>query len=158
MSQPGPCRIRSACHLFQTGTTALAPLVDLALRLWIAQIFWRAGLVKIQSMYATVGMFTYIYHVPLLSPTVAAWLGTGVELVFPVLLAAGLLSRFTALVLFLYNIVSVISYPAMGTDNMLQQAGWGLMMLVTMTHGPGTLSLDWVVAKLRRRRSGSPLA
>lgn len=150
------CHMHRLCGTADKTLMLLRPVVDLALRLWIAQIFWRAGVVKIQSMYATVGMFTYIYHVPLLSPTVAAYLGTGLELVLPVLLAVGLFTRFAAFTLFFYNIVSIISYPAMGMDNMLLQAGWGLMMLVTLTHGPGAFSLDALIRHLRTRRAQCP--
>lgn len=132
----------------------LSPVADLAVRFWIAQIFWRAGMVKIQSMYSTINMFTYVYHVPLLPPTWAAYVGTGIELTFPLLLLFGLAGRFSAGFLFIYNIISIIAYPDMGIEGMLQQAGWGIMMLVTITHGPGKLSLDYLLSLWLRRKCG----
>jgi hypothetical protein len=60
----------------------LAPVADLAARLWVARIFWMAGMVKLQSMTATVALFRYMYHVPLLPPVWAAYLGTGIEIIF----------------------------------------------------------------------------
>ncbi len=65
----------------------LAPIADLLVRLWVANAFWRSGLVKIQSWDSTISLFTYEYQVPLLPPEIAAYLGTFAELVFPVLLA-----------------------------------------------------------------------
>ncbi|MEK7735085.1 MAG: DoxX family protein, partial [Pseudomonadota bacterium] len=93
------------------GLTFLAPVADLGLRLWVGIVFLKSGLAKIQSMESTIMLFENEFQVPLLSATVAAYLGTFVELVFPVLLIIGLGGRFAALVLFLFNIVAVISYP-----------------------------------------------
>ncbi|MGA7800239.1 MAG: DoxX family protein [Gammaproteobacteria bacterium] len=128
-----------------------SPVADLAVRLWVAHVFWQAGLTKIQSMYSTIGLFTYVYHVPLLPPEVAAYLGTGVELILPVLLAFGLAGRLSAGILFVYNIVAVISYPGLGADGVQLHIMWGIMLLVTFLHGPGTLSLDCLLARLFRR-------
>ncbi|OBS10834.1 DoxX family protein [Acidihalobacter prosperus] len=130
-----------------------APLADLLIRLWVAEVFWRAGMVKIQSMYSTLYLFRYEYHVPLLPPEVAAYLATGIELGFPVLLALGLFTRFTAGFLFVYNIVAVISYPALWATGFVDHKIWGIMLLATLLHGPGALSVD---ALLRRWWCGSP--
>lgn len=120
----------------------LSPLADMAIRLWVANVFWKSGLTKIANMDTTVMLFTHEYQVPVLSPAVAAYLGTGVELFFPVLLAFGLAGRFAAFVLFVFNIMAVISYPALEAAGLEQHQVWGLMLLVTLLHGPGKLSLD----------------
>jgi putative oxidoreductase len=99
----------------------LAPLGDLLLRLYVANVFWKAGLVKIQSWSSTMYMFTEEYKVPLLPPEIAAYLGTGVELFFPVLLAFGLAGRFAAFVLFVFNIIAVISYPTLNAAGIADQ-------------------------------------
>ena len=65
----------------------LSPASDLLIRLWIANIFWKAGTVKIASWDSTLYLFEYEYQVPLIPPEIAAYLGTGVELSMPVLLA-----------------------------------------------------------------------
>ena len=130
------------------GLDFLAPLADLGLRLWVANVFFKSGLTKIASFDSTVQLFTYEYHVPLLSPEIAAFLGTFIELSFPVLLVLGLGGRLSAGVLFLFNLVAVISYPDLNPAGIEQHQVWGLMLLVTLLHGPGKLSLDcW----LRRR-------
>ncbi|MGH8515504.1 MAG: DoxX family protein [Gammaproteobacteria bacterium] len=129
----------------------LSPAVDLLLRLWVANVFFKAGLTKIQSWESTVLLFTYEYSVPLLSPEIAAVLGAFTELSFPVLLALGLGGRFAAFVLFVFNTVAVISYPGLNAVGVEQHQIWGLMLLVTLLHGPGKLSLDhWIGARFSR--------
>jgi len=127
-----------------------SPLADLGVRLWVANVFWKSGLTKFQSMDSTIMLFEYEYKVPLLSPTVAAYLGTFTELAFPVLLALGLGGRFSAFVLFVFNIIAVISYPDLNPAGIQQHQLWGLLLLVTMLHGPGRISIDHFI----RRRFG----
>jgi putative oxidoreductase len=55
----------------------------------VANAFFKAGLVKAQSIDSTILLFTHEYQVPFLSPEVAAYAGTFTELFFPVLLATG---------------------------------------------------------------------
>lgn len=125
----------------------LSSLAALGARLWVAQIFWNAGVVKWQSMSSTITLFRYMYHVPLLPPVWAAYLGTGIELVFPVLLALGLAGRFAAAFLFIYNILTIISYPQMGWTGVLFQVPWGIFLLYLTIYGPGVLSVDAVINK-----------
>jgi putative oxidoreductase len=129
------------------GLDWLAPLVDLALRLVVAAVFFKSGLTKIASWDSTLALFENEYAVPLLPPEVAALLGTSVELFFPVLLVLGLGTRFAALVLFVFNIVAVISYPDLGAVGLKDHQTWGLLLLVTLTHGPGALSLDRLIGR-----------
>lgn len=130
-----------------------APLGDLAIRLVLAQVFWYAGLAKLASMSSTVALFEYVYHVPLLPPVLAAWLGMLVEVIFSVLLASGTATRFTAFVLFVYNIIAVISYPDLHGAALYQQFLWGVLLLAPMSHGAGALSVDYVALRWWRHRS-----
>jgi putative oxidoreductase len=125
----------------------LSPAVDLVIRVFVASVFFKAGLTKIASWSSTLALFENEYAVPLLPPELAAFLGTGVELVFPVLLVLGLGSRFAACVLFVFNIVAVISYPDIGEVGLRDHQMWGLLLLVTLLHGPGALSLDHLIAR-----------
>jgi len=124
------------------GLATLAPLADLGVRLFVAGVFFPSGLTKIANWDSTVSLFENEYAVPLLPPEVAAFAGTGVELVFPVLLALGLGSRLAAFVLFVFNVVAVLSYPDLGAAGLRDHQTWGLLLLVTLLHGPGALSLD----------------
>jgi putative oxidoreductase len=128
-------RFEKALHL-------LAPVVDLAMRLYIAWVFFKSGLLKFQSWESTLALFEYEYAVPFLSPVTAAYLGTAAELVLPVLLALGLAGRFAALALFVFNIVAVISYPDLSDVGRQHHYYWGALLAMLAVHGPGLLSVD----------------
>ena len=68
----------------------LGPLLNLAIRLWLAQIFFVSGVLKTTNWDVTVFLYTHEHPVPGLEPTTAAAIGTGIELICPVLLASGL--------------------------------------------------------------------
>jgi putative oxidoreductase len=136
---PLPCVTDKA----STVLAKLTPLGDLILRGWVAYAFFISGLTKIQNWDSTVYLFNDEYAVPLLPPEFAAYLGTGVELVIPVLLALGLLGRIAASVLFFFNIIAVISYPDLGAAGIEQHEVWGIMLMVCLLHGPGKWSMDY---------------
>jgi putative oxidoreductase len=122
-----------------------ASLLDLGIRLYVANVFFSSGLTKIEDWDKTVFLFDAEYHVPLLPPPVAALLGTFGELFFPVLLTVGLASRFAALGLSIVNVMAVVSYWHVLSQNdigLLQHVFWGVLLLVTLLHGPGKLALD----------------
>ena len=83
----------------------LAPPVFLAIRLWMADIFFRSGLLKIQDLDGAIFLFTQVHPVPLLPPELAAYLATTIELVCSTLLALGLAARFAALPMFVMTLV-----------------------------------------------------
>jgi putative oxidoreductase len=138
---------RELLHLTSRGLNLLAPLGDLLIRLWVANVFWTSGLTKVMSMDTTIQLFRYEYNVPLLPPELAAYLATFSELTFAVLLAVGLFARLGAFALFVLNIVAVISYPALEPHGLVQHQLWGLLLLVPLLHGPGRLSLDRLIGK-----------
>ncbi|SRR5258706_4607812 len=131
----------------------VAPLGDLAIRLWLALVFFKSGLTKIQNWDGTLALFANEYHVPLLSPALAAISGTFTELFFPILLALGLATRPAALVLFVFNIIAVVSYPDLGEVGLKDHQHWGLLLLVPLLHGPGRLAVDELLGK----RFGRPM-
>ncbi|MGH8686583.1 MAG: DoxX family protein [Burkholderiales bacterium] len=129
-----------------------SPVLDLGIRLFVAEAFFRSGLLKIGNWSGTLYLFQNEYHVPLLPPEAAAWLGAFGELAFPPLLALGLATRFAALSMTFVNLVAVASYwhVLMKNDAALaQHVLWGTLLLVTLLHGPGKLSLDcWLKRRL----------
>lgn len=129
------------------GLNFMSPALDLLIRLWVANVFWKSGLTKITSWDSTVFLFTYEFSVPLLPPEVAAALATVIELTFPVFLVLGLGTRFAALALFLFNMMAVISYPGLSDVGLKDHTYWGLLLLVTLLHGPGKISLDYFMCK-----------
>src|SRR5208282_2747241 len=127
----------------------LQPLLLLGLRLYVARVFFMSGLTKIHDWSVTLALFTNEYHVPALSPAVAALLGTSTELSMPVLLVLGLAARFAAGVLFIFNIVAVISYAALPDIAVKDHILWGTMLLVLTICGPGKIALDhWLERRL----------
>lgn len=130
---------------------SLKDISRLLVRLWVAKIFIDSALTKIAYWPATIILFKYQYTVPLLSPNAAAYLGTGAEFLFPILMILGLGGRLAVFGFFIYNIVCVISYhflwtPA-GSTGLADHINWGLLLLMIMVFGPGKLSLDYLIHK-----------
>jgi putative oxidoreductase len=131
------------------GLDMLSPAVDLAARLWLANVFWKSGLTKIASWETTQMLFNFEYHVPLLPPDVAAVLATSVELGGSALLALGLASRFGTAALFILNFTAAVSYPDLSESGLRDHIFWGILLALFFFHGPGKLSIDhWIRRKL----------
>ena len=121
---------------------ALQPLAALAARVYVAQVFFLSGLTKLRDWGTTVALFTDEYKVPLLSPTVAAVLGTAGELVLPVLLVVGLAGRFSAIGLFVVNAVAVIALSEIAPAALQQHILWGALLAALAIYGMGPWSVD----------------
>jgi len=134
---------RKILCIFECG----APVADLLLRLWIANVFWKSGLTKIANFDTTLYLFEYEYVVPIIPFEIAAYMGTFAELTLPILLAFGFAGRFAAGSLFLFNIVAVISYPTLNAAGIAQHQIWGLILLALTLRGPGRISIDYFIRK-----------
>ncbi|MDC5707470.1 DoxX family protein [Vibrio europaeus] len=121
------------------------PLLLLFCRLWVAWVFFNSGLTKIASWDSTLFLFEYEYQVPILPWELAAYMGTAAELILPVFLALGLLSRPMAAILFVFNIIAVVSYPVLWDKGFYDHQLWGLMILNVVVWGPGVISADKVL-------------
>jgi putative oxidoreductase len=148
--------IDKANHALQ----ALLPLTNLALRIYIAQVFFLSGLSKVGDWETTLYLFREEYHVPLLPPDLAAVLASFGELALPVLLVAGIFTQLSALGLFVLNIMAVISYyatlstlPAALNDHFQ----WGLMIALLMTM-PHAISVENLWRKYVAPRTQMPIA
>jgi putative oxidoreductase len=142
--------------LLNTSLDALQPLFALATRVYVSWVFLKSGWLKISSWGSTVSLFTDEYKVPLLPPVAAAIVGTFGELLFPVLLILGLAGRLSAVGLFAVNAMAVISYAhvlyAEGFEAAIgQHYLWGFMLAVLALYGPGSLSVDGILASRRKR-------
>jgi len=129
---------------------SLQPLAQLAARLYVAKVFFWSGLTKLRDWEITVALFTDEYKVPLLSPELAALLGTFGELAFPVLLVLGLAGRFAALGLFVVNAVAVISLQDIPEPALMQHLFWGSLLIGLLLWGPGRWSVDHLLFKRER--------
>lgn len=124
---------------------SLQPLAQLAARLFVAKVFFLSGLTKLRDWETTLALFTEEYHVPLLSPEVAAFAGTAGEIVLPVLLVLGLGGRFAALGLSVMNVVAVLSVPEMPEAAFALHVFWGSLLAGLVLWGPGRWSADAVI-------------
>ncbi|MBR9885587.1 MAG: DoxX family protein [Oceanospirillales bacterium] len=136
-------------------------LIILLSRFSIAAIFWTSGQTKIEGFAvnfidgtfelgwphfagSTLYLFREEYALPLLPVEFAATLATIAEHLFPVLLLAGLATRFSALALLIMTIVIQLfvypgAYPTHGV--------WAAVLLYLMVRGPGRLSIDYWIKR-----------
>ena len=145
---PAPAGSSAASRAVQAYATIadlidkLQPLFALALRIYVARVFFMSGLVKLSSWSSTVALFANEYRVPVLPPYLAAALGTAAEIGLPVLLVLGLGTRFTAVALFVFNIVAAASYPDLSPAGLKDHMLWGALLMVTFFYGPGKIAID----------------
>lgn len=135
-------------------------------RFSIAAVFWNSGQTKVEGFVlnivsgeielgwprlsdSAVYLFQEEYKLPLLAPQLAATLATVGEHVLPVLLLLGLGTRLAALgLLVMTAVIQFLVYPgAYATHGV-----WAAVLLWLMVRGPGTLSIDHLLA---RRMAGS---
>lgn len=130
----------------------LAPVFDLGLRLYLANVFFKSGLTKVQSWDSTLYLFSDVYHVPLLPPEVAATMAASAELGLSVLLVLGFFGRFAAAGLSILNVVAVISYADLSPAGINQHLSWGILLGVLLVLSRGKWSADaWLEKRLASR-------
>lgn len=133
----------------------LAPALDLALRIFLANVFFKSGLTKIQNWDSTLYLFSDVYQVPLLPSDIAAYMATGAELGLPVLLVLGLCGRFAASGLFILNAVAAYSYfSELSEAGLNQHIYWGIMLAVLLVISRGAWSADtWLEKRVQKHDS-----
>ena len=118
------------------------PVMMLILRLWIAKVFFSAGLVKINDFSGTVWLFANEYSVPFLPPMLAAVFATIFELSCSTLIALGLASRLATLPLIVMTAVINFTYQ----DN-IEHYYWVMLLGTILFYGADKLSLDYIISK-----------
>jgi putative oxidoreductase len=122
-------------------------ILQLAMRVGVGAVFFRSGLLKIDSWQFTVQLFRDEYRVPLLDPVLAAQVTTLVELGVPPLLLIGLATRLATLPLLgMIAVIQLLVYPNAWSDHLL----WASALVFVLTRGPGALSVDHWIAKRGR--------
>ena len=135
---------------FVKALNALQGVAALLARLYVAKVFFMSGLTKLRDWDITLALFMDEYKVPLLSPEVAAVMGTAGELALPVLLVFGLGTRFAALGLSVVNVVAVLWLTDIAPAALQQHVFWGTLLAAIAIFGPGRLALDHWVQRLGR--------
>jgi len=130
----------------------LQPVALLVARLYVAKVFLLSGVTKVRDWDTTLALFMDEYHVPVLPPELAAWLGTSAELLLPILLVLGLGGRVAAIGLFVLNVVAVLSLGDVAEAALQQHIFWGSLLIGLVLWGPGRFSVDawWSVARASR--------
>jgi putative oxidoreductase len=123
-------------------------ILQLAMRLGIAAVFFNSGRIKINSWEFTVLLFRNEYRVPLLDPVLAAQVATALELSVPVLIAIGFATRLATLPLLgMVAVIQIFVFPNAWSEHLM----WSSILLFLLTRGPGALSVDHFVSKLRSK-------
>lgn len=135
------------------------PLLQLAMRLGIFFVFWRAGMLKAANMQQAVALFRDEYlslqdkepvpvffqellRIPQWPAEVMAWAATSVELGGPALILAGLGTRLAALALI--GMTLFIQFCVYWRD-FPSHLLWLSILLFILVRGPGPWSLDRVL-------------
>ena len=142
-----PSRLATLVRPALAGLDALQPLAALAARVFVGKAFFLSGLTKLRDWDITLALFQDEYQVPLLPPELAAVLGTGGELVLPVLLVLGLGGRFAALGLSVVNVVAVVSLAEIAPAALQQHITWGVLLAALALYGCGSWSLGPVLRR-----------
>ena len=117
-------------------------VIQLAMRIAVGSVFFKSGLLKINSWEFAVKLFEDEYKVPLLDPILAARLAAFGELTFPVLLIIGLATRLATLPLLgMIAVIQTFVYPQAWTEHLL----WASTLIFLTSRGPGTFSLDHLI-------------
>lgn len=161
MNTSPSCLIKRVIALFEKIPYSLIAFLA---RFSIAAVFWKSGQTKVEGFAidlingtfqlgvprlaaSTVPLFQSEYHVPLLSPEVAAHLSAFAEHFFPALILVGFATRFSALALIGMTLTIQLfvypeAYPTHGT--------WIAILLLLVAKGPGCLSIDHLIARRYR--------
>ena len=136
---------RKPLDLFAEKAETVLPssLILLVQRLGIAAVFFMSGRTKVEGLLtvneSAFELFRYEYALPLVPPEAAAYAATYSEHVFPLLLALGLFTRFSATALLVMTLViQVFVYP----DAWPTHLSWAGLLLPLVAFGGGKLSLD----------------
>jgi len=124
--------------------------IALAARIFPAAVFWQSGQTKVAGFHlkpSAIALFQNEYQLPLIDPTIAAYASAFSEHFFPILLVIGLATRFSALaLLFMTAVIEIFVYP----DAWPTHGVWATCFLLVIARGPGSLSLDRLIARKYR--------
>jgi putative oxidoreductase len=120
----------------------VAPTLLLVLRIFIAGVFFKSGMVKFSNMESTIYLFENEYHLPLLSPIFAAYFTTFIELTFSILLVIGLATRLAALVFM--GMTLTIQFLVIQNH---EHFYWLIILATILCFGSGFLSFDRIIKR-----------
>jgi NADH dehydrogenase FAD-containing subunit/uncharacterized membrane protein YphA (DoxX/SURF4 family) len=129
---------RDALKLADRG---FGPILDLIIRLSLAGVFLRSGLLKVMSWDTALNLARSEYPLSWLDPVTAAWLGAAIEIICPILIAVGLMTRLAAIPLAALSLVIQFNYLQLP-----EHLFWAILFGLMIVRGPGAISLDHLLA------------
>lgn len=115
-------------------------IIDLLIRLWLAKVFFVLGVQHAANWDATLQLYAGASAIPGIGAKIAAVLGTGVEIICPLFLVVGLLTRVAAIPLLL------LALAVEFTDRtMVDHLYWIAMLGILIVRGAGGLSVDALI-------------
>ncbi|MDX1950021.1 MAG: DoxX family protein [Rickettsiales bacterium] len=117
-------------------------LLLLVARLWIANIFWKSGILKFNDFETAVFLFTEEHPVPFLPAEFAAISAIIFELGCPILLALGFASRLAVLPLIVMTLVIQFTYLE-HNDHFY----WIMLLGFILVRSAGFFSLDYFLKR-----------
>jgi len=125
-------------------------LIALSARIFPAAVFWQSGQTKVAGWHlkpSAIALFQNEYQLPLIDPTVAAYLSACSEHLFPILLVIGLATRFAAFaLLFMTAVIEIFVYPGAWPTHGV----WATCFLLLIARGAGACSFDHLIARRYR--------
>ena len=113
------------------------PTTDLLIRLWLAKIFIVFGILELTHSDAAFGLAAYARAVKFVSPLTAADIGASIELLGPLFLALGFMTRYAAALLIGLSLVI-----RLGGEPFDSQLFWVALFGWYLIIGAGPISLD----------------
>ncbi len=143
--------LRLAGSVLRVSETIGAPVMDLLRRITLAQIFLASGIVKLADWDTALLLAREEYPVSWMDPVLAAYVGVSIEIICPIFLLLGLMTRFAALPMLILSVVIQMAYQPVNA-----QVFWIILFGWWVVMGAGPLSLDHAFRGLRD--SALPLA
>jgi putative oxidoreductase len=130
-------------------------IIALAARSFPAAMFWQSGQTKVECFHlkpSAIALFANEYRLPIIDPTVAAYLSAFGEHLLPVLLVLGVATRFAALgLLFMTAVIEIFVYPGAWPTHGV----WATCFLLLIARGPGEISFDHLITRHFKMASGA---
>ncbi len=137
--------IYNFCPITDKLKTLFTPIIDLLLRFVVAYPFFLSGLTKWtyvkNDQLDTLYFLFEEYNVPFLPVKIAALMSTAGELILPILLVFGFMTRIGALGLLIMT--GLVYY----TDGNAHAVYWAVITLYLVIHGANKISLDALVVR-----------
>ncbi len=140
---------------FEGFADKLPSIADLAMRLVMARMFLKSGIVKVKDFEGAIDLFAYEYFdgMPYMLATVAAAMATIGETLLPVMLLVGFMTRYAAAGLLVMTVViSTAVYPFWTEDGLEywwnDHAWWAVILLAILAYGAQRYSVDhWLKSR-----------